>query len=473
MFSDNDNPITSWQDPVLTNIARQQFGIRPVTVAMPSATAFPRIIPESSAKPHMTQDELYFIPRRIPGLYQRRDMDKESDTKRMPKVRKESINLSEKGNDSISFKRPTDLRYNPEIQESSFVRGVPQMQFASPIMIPDDTPLMQIEDERDFYRGFAPMNTTFIPIPVTAPMLNQSTVTPYAVREVVKSLPQDGIRYIQPDGFVYSPAYYQMQESEISGIAEAINEDLQHNKQQEQPLEQQNLERIIKKDSDSIKKVKVAQEILCKNGMLEANERRKKIERYLAKRQRRIWQKKISYDCRKEVANKRLRVKGRFVTRQQAFELMGITEETLAKNESLKALIESNKNCSIITKKQDMKIRNIQKLLSAPNEEERAQEIAANLDKQAKSNMVDEVKQDDNKELEVVVLNKDLNDNVIEIRIDSPCKEDDQMSIKTLLQREFPRNGILPEIRHPIFKFAVVPNSHCHPEHNRYHKQLN
>jgi hypothetical protein len=32
-------------------------------------------------------------------------------------------------------------------------------------------------------------------------------------------------------------------------------------------------------------------------------------------RKRRIWKKKINYDCRKKVADNRLRIKGKFVTR--------------------------------------------------------------------------------------------------------------------------------------------------------------
>lgn len=440
---------------------------------MQSTTAFPRVIPESLAKPPVTQDDLYFIPRRIPNLHQRRD--EELDNRRMPKLRKDSVNPFEQANDSVSFKRPIDIRYEPEIQELSFAREAQQLQFMSPVMIPDNAPLMQIENGGEFYRGFAPTNTTFIP--VTAPMINQSGVA--------QSLPQNAIRYIHPRNFVYSSGYYQVQqnemESEVPRIAESFKEESQYNyisslamqpkpkrnKQQEQPLEQQKIEVIIKEEPGSSKGAKATQE---KVGTLDISERRKKIQRYLEKRQKRIWQKKISYDCRKKVADKRLRVKGRFVTREQAFDLIGITEENLAKNESLKALIESNKDYSIITRTQDMKIRNIQKLLSAPSKEE--EEIVGNLDKQVESNVVDEAKQDDNKELQVVILNKDLKDNVIEIRIDNPCKESEQISIESLLQKDVSRNGMLPEIRHPIFRFTVVPSTQCHPEHSKYHNQL-
>lgn len=43
--------------------------------------------------------------------------------------------------------------------------------------------------------------------------------------------------------------------------------------------------------------------------------------------------KKFCYKCRKQVAEKRLRIKGRFVTRQQAFEILGITYDELKSNE--------------------------------------------------------------------------------------------------------------------------------------------
>lgn len=58
-------------------------------------------------------------------------------------------------------------------------------------------------------------------------------------------------------------------------------------------------------------------------GPISAEERRKKIARFLEKRRKRTWGKKIFYDCRKRVADHRLRVKGRFVTKQQAVELLG------------------------------------------------------------------------------------------------------------------------------------------------------
>ena len=53
-------------------------------------------------------------------------------------------------------------------------------------------------------------------------------------------------------------------------------------------------------------------------GTLTKNERKRKIDNYLAKKKNRIWTKRINYDCRKMVADKRLRFKGRFVKQGKA-----------------------------------------------------------------------------------------------------------------------------------------------------------
>lgn len=50
-------------------------------------------------------------------------------------------------------------------------------------------------------------------------------------------------------------------------------------------------------------------------------ERQAKIQRYLEKKRKRTWHKKIHYSCRKKVADQRIRVKGRFVSKNQAVTL--------------------------------------------------------------------------------------------------------------------------------------------------------
>jgi hypothetical protein len=53
-------------------------------------------------------------------------------------------------------------------------------------------------------------------------------------------------------------------------------------------------------------------------GTLSYEERHIKVQKYLEKRSRRSFAKKIAYNCRKRVADSRLRVKGRFITKAQA-----------------------------------------------------------------------------------------------------------------------------------------------------------
>jgi len=59
-------------------------------------------------------------------------------------------------------------------------------------------------------------------------------------------------------------------------------------------------------------------------GPLSIEERQAKIQRFLAKRLRRNFHKKVVYLCRKRVADTRLRVKGRFVAKQLAASLKGL-----------------------------------------------------------------------------------------------------------------------------------------------------
>lgn len=56
--------------------------------------------------------------------------------------------------------------------------------------------------------------------------------------------------------------------------------------------------------------------------------RRKRIQRFLEKRKKRVWTKKVKYDVRKNFADSRMRVKGRFVKKEDEEllrELMSIT----------------------------------------------------------------------------------------------------------------------------------------------------
>ncbi|RHY34002.1 hypothetical protein DYB32_001230 [Aphanomyces invadans] len=51
-------------------------------------------------------------------------------------------------------------------------------------------------------------------------------------------------------------------------------------------------------------------------GAYSPDSRRKRVEKFLDKRQKRVWRKEVKYDVRKNFADSRLRVKGRFVKKE-------------------------------------------------------------------------------------------------------------------------------------------------------------
>ena len=82
-----------------------------------------------------------------------------------------------------------------------------------------------------------------------------------------------------------------------------------------------------------------------KIGTLTLEERRIKLEKYFEKRKKRTFNKRVNYDCRKQVADSRLRIKGRFVTKEQALGMlaeMGIypDPEKITQNEIKELLTE-------------------------------------------------------------------------------------------------------------------------------------
>lgn len=100
--------------------------------------------------------------------------------------------------------------------------------------------------------------------------------------------------------------------------------------------------------SSKSKKNKIEKEVLIhssapvspnhKIGTITIEERKQKIKKYLEKRKRRKYCKRISYDCRKRVADNRLRIKGRFVTREQAISILG------TQHHAIQALLAKEKN---------------------------------------------------------------------------------------------------------------------------------
>ena len=61
-------------------------------------------------------------------------------------------------------------------------------------------------------------------------------------------------------------------------------------------------------------------------GIYSPRTRRKRVERYLLKRKSRVWSKKIKYNVRKNFADSRLRVKGRFVKKEDETLLRDLME---------------------------------------------------------------------------------------------------------------------------------------------------
>lgn len=66
-----------------------------------------------------------------------------------------------------------------------------------------------------------------------------------------------------------------------------------------------------------------------------------KLRRFLLKRKNRNWSRKVYYDCRKKVADSRLRIKGRFITRIQAEQILGMPMNDIT-IEQIKILLEKH-----------------------------------------------------------------------------------------------------------------------------------
>ena len=60
----------------------------------------------------------------------------------------------------------------------------------------------------------------------------------------------------------------------------------------------------------------MAQDGIVMVGAYSPESRRLRVQRFVEKRSKRVWRKKVKYDVRKSFADTRLRVKGRFVSKE-------------------------------------------------------------------------------------------------------------------------------------------------------------
>eukprot|EP00826_Nyctotherus_ovalis_P067031 TRINITY_DN9985_c0_g1_i2.p1 TRINITY_DN9985_c0_g1~~TRINITY_DN9985_c0_g1_i2.p1 ORF type:complete len:307 (+),score=85.12 TRINITY_DN9985_c0_g1_i2:361-1281(+) len=273
-----------------------------------------------------SQFEELCAERRRPSVYNECD----AEIPRMQRPRGGSISPFDLEVDKDRFRRSKELKLE-ENPEQNIRREVP-MEVASP-----GIRLMLVPEDRT-RRIFFPLNPDYAALP--SPLL----------------APHDSMRYL-----TYQPEFMPEQRRKGSGMR----------------MGEPCAPRVPQQDCFRLDGAREAPKSKGERriGGLTVSQRKEKIQKYLKKRESRIWRKKISYDCRKKVADKRLRIKGRFVTKAQAFELLGATPEELANNKLLQELINNSGNCSIVTCAKNMKIRNVQTLLNNVNKDKPEPEI--------------------------------------------------------------------------------------------------
>ena len=469
----------SWQDSIFTSLARQQIDICSIIGSIQSPIIVPKFIPESPVFPIKHDDSNKLMEGIKTNLYENPDMMITKQDQAYPSAyRKGSMNIENFQVDQDGFRRPVGVRiekYAAEPQESirkksatDFIPMTPPMNIISPLMIPDMmTPFPQPEDRNP---NMFPINTVFAPI-----------LTP---RLVAPPYSPEAMRHLHIGNSEYSNEQNRIQEStrKISEldlrINESINENgcfyspfvhpspdigqtpIQSSTIPEKPQDDFKLDDDVnmesKPDSNPIPERMI--------GALTVSQRKEKIRKYFEKRKRRIWKKKISYDCRKKVADKRLRIKGRFVTRDQAYELLGTTAKELSNNELLRTLAVSNDNYCIITCAQNMKIRNVQNLFAEP-ESKKNDEVKNN-----KKSTSEETKIDIDHKLKVEILKKNSMSKTLEIKIESAKESNQTEQYDKFHQRDDER---LPKILNPIFKFKRLKPDEYNSKHEKYHKTLN
>ena len=125
--------------------------------------------------------------------------------------------------------------------------------------------------------------------------------------------PIDSYPEVQMDLFPYQD--YEVPES--SQILQMFDQALQSYTKEFMKMYPNSLDPVFPFDSEPVEeKSKFSYKNSIQIGTISIEERRQKVLRFLEKRKRRVYTKKISYLCRKRVADQRQRFKGRFVSKK-------------------------------------------------------------------------------------------------------------------------------------------------------------
>eukprot|EP00826_Nyctotherus_ovalis_P005617 TRINITY_DN11277_c0_g1_i2.p1 TRINITY_DN11277_c0_g1~~TRINITY_DN11277_c0_g1_i2.p1 ORF type:complete len:470 (-),score=100.04 TRINITY_DN11277_c0_g1_i2:61-1470(-) len=460
------------------------------SVLLPSPTILPRIVPESPVIFPVQFDEPYnFTERRRSSFHNESDVMEAGRGTLKTAQETHSLSAQNEPNalppltDSDGFKRPKAERKGQESlrRKNADTRLISHM--LSPAMLPErDSPFIQPEEMKGGLRLMS-LNAA---IAASTPLLNPTLIAPPYSPEAMRYI-QTGVFGCQSDGGGASTRDYHRKDSECTNKADEVpNEELQpgyfcspcaqatpeYNQLPDQDdLSQDNFQ------LDNSEEPKAPTEGPSENtekaiGGITITERQDKIRKYLEKRKRRIWRKKVHYDCRKKVADKRLRIKGRFVTRDQAYALLGATAEDLARNELLRTLVADKEECSIVTSANNMRIRNLQTLFMAPEKKSKkdVSSVEKPLEIEIKKNLANGAKSAEKQKLRVEILKNNSRERVVEIKIETLLKGDN-----AAIQEQddlHPSDGRLPKISNPIFQFKRLAPSEFHPGHSKYHKYL-
>ena len=379
-----DLPLDYQWDDVCFIFKKQKSDMRPRAFSIQSPMFIPQFIGESPAlmpiKFSQIDDGYELMDRRKSSIANESDLfgirkgtGDPLELARFSIGRRESINPMEFSYDKDGFKRPKEMKNGNEDAQDPNKRQVIDMNQQIRM-----SPIMQPEDRKDNIRLLTTMNPAVQFSPLQMPIMNQVILAP--------PYPADGMQWIQPGNFGYPNEC--VRKGSDCGLP--VNDgmiDNMHPGYRYSPFVQPTMFRQTPRQSMTSQIVPANQQdefrldaidpnplptskpvptptpppvLERRVGSLTISERKNKVQKYLEKRKRRIWKKKVSYDCRKKVADKRLRIKGRFVTKEQACAILGTTLDDLAKNELLRNLVTNNDNCSIVTATQNMKIRNIQ-----------------------------------------------------------------------------------------------------------------